>query len=494
MDDKIATSRDAAGGSGGGRALRAALFVDFDNLFISFEDLDGDAAHRFATQPERWIAWLESGAHAAEVGEDGETLAATPRRILVRRCYLNPNAFGRQRPFFIRAAFNVVDCPPLTRQGKTSADIYMVMDILDALDNHKTEFDEFIILSADADFTPVLLRLRARDRRTTIVSTHLAAAAYKAAADLVVPYERFFEEALGLEPEPASGRADRGGADDDNLGNGGSPGNDDDANDPLLARVAWAVRQRAAEQGGWIAGRELSGVFQSFPEFRGSNWFGFYSLKTLTARLIRFQPDLAFAGDPDGAWNLRLREPDGGGGDAANGGAEDHEDGAAAASPSPGRSPASASDEPHDELAALVRRVAHLTGVPPLAPIDYAALFRAIEEAAQEDHPSFGEFARRVHELAEADGAEVSRRDVNFVLSGYRHHGDELGGRDAAALAGMWRDNVLMLVDNAQLPLAPGERGLIDRWLLSEVGAEAGVVDRPDDGDDDVPAEPVTAA
>jgi uncharacterized LabA/DUF88 family protein len=54
----------------------------------------------------------------------------------------------------------VVDCPPLTQRGKTSADVYMVMDVLDALE-HKTEFDEFIILSSDADFTPVLLRLRA---------------------------------------------------------------------------------------------------------------------------------------------------------------------------------------------------------------------------------------------------------------------------------------------------------------------------------------------
>ena len=37
----------------------------------------------------------------------------------------------------------------------------MVMDVRDYL-NHGTYFDEFVILSGDADFTPVLHRLRAR--------------------------------------------------------------------------------------------------------------------------------------------------------------------------------------------------------------------------------------------------------------------------------------------------------------------------------------------
>jgi uncharacterized LabA/DUF88 family protein len=78
--------------------------------------------------------------------------------------------YGRFRPFFTRAAFRVVDCPPLTTRGKNSADIYMVLDILDALE-HPTSFDEFILLSADADFTPVMLRLRAHDRRTVLLAT-----------------------------------------------------------------------------------------------------------------------------------------------------------------------------------------------------------------------------------------------------------------------------------------------------------------------------------
>jgi hypothetical protein len=84
------------GATGDRRALRAALFVDFDNMCISFEELDPLAAHRFATQPARWLAWFESGLHALGGGRRG-TAEPVRRRILVRKCYLNPVTFGRYR-------------------------------------------------------------------------------------------------------------------------------------------------------------------------------------------------------------------------------------------------------------------------------------------------------------------------------------------------------------------------------------------------------------
>jgi hypothetical protein len=81
-----------------------------------------------------------------------------------------------------------VDCPPLTARGKNAADIVMVMDIIDALE-HSTKFEEFIILSGDADFTPVLSRLRAHDRRTAIFADSRTAASYRAVSDLVISLE-----------------------------------------------------------------------------------------------------------------------------------------------------------------------------------------------------------------------------------------------------------------------------------------------------------------
>jgi NYN domain len=70
----------------------------------------------------------------------------------------------------------------LTAQLKNSADIRMVMDVRDYL-THDTYFDEFVILSGDADFTPVLHRLRAHARRTVIFANDFTAQPYTAICD-----------------------------------------------------------------------------------------------------------------------------------------------------------------------------------------------------------------------------------------------------------------------------------------------------------------------
>ena len=92
------------------------------------------------------------------------------------------SSFPFVRHHFLRAGFEVIDCPPLTAQLKNSADIRMVMDVRDIL-THDTYFDEFVILSADADFTPVLHRLRSHARRTVVFSNDHTAAPYTAICD-----------------------------------------------------------------------------------------------------------------------------------------------------------------------------------------------------------------------------------------------------------------------------------------------------------------------
>ena len=166
--------------------IHSALFVDFDNLFTSLRgDYGDDTAEKFATHPGRWLDWL-SRFDTPELADDGPEY----RRILLRKCYLNPNGgykankddkdgkgrwigYGRYRVDFARAAFEVVDCPSLTRQRKSSTDITMALDVVDALALEQPSFGEFIILSGDADFTPVLLRLRRHDRRLVIVTPNL---------------------------------------------------------------------------------------------------------------------------------------------------------------------------------------------------------------------------------------------------------------------------------------------------------------------------------
>ena len=175
----------------GGPCL-SAVFVDYDNIYLSLKRKSEEAAKRFAKDASVWLRAIETGrlitATNAAFGEAG-------RRIVMNRCYGNPvprrnahdnstdmNSFPFVRHHFLRAGFEVVDCPPLTAQLKNSSDIRMVMDVRDYL-THDTYFDEFVILSGDADFTPVLHRLRAHARRTVIFANDFTAAPYTAISD-----------------------------------------------------------------------------------------------------------------------------------------------------------------------------------------------------------------------------------------------------------------------------------------------------------------------
>ncbi len=250
--------------------VKSALFVDFDNIYIGLTKTDPVAAERFASDPFRWLAWLEKGLP----GRNG----VHTRSILIRRCYPNPDAgFRRYRSFFTSAAFAVIDCPSLTRTGKNSADIYMVMDILDML-NHKTHFDEFIIFSGDSDFLPVLLRLRAYDRRATTLAIDFMPPAFKAACDLVISEEEFIEEALGVTSDAngSEGAAGRGRV-------------------PMgLLRDMSARVYSMVNDAGEVAGANLPDLLKDFREFRDSNnWLGFGTSQRLAEALVSCEPRLS---------------------------------------------------------------------------------------------------------------------------------------------------------------------------------------------------------
>ena len=103
----------------------SALYVDFDNIYTRFLEADPEAARAFGMAPYRWVRWIENHALRILYGD------GVRRRILKRMCYLNPQRYQEFRYHFIRSAFQVVDCPPLTTRGKTSTDIHLVMDCMD---------------------------------------------------------------------------------------------------------------------------------------------------------------------------------------------------------------------------------------------------------------------------------------------------------------------------------------------------------------------------
>ena len=175
-----------------GGMFLSAIFVDYDNIYLSLKRKNEEAARRFAKDAPLWLKAIETGALITPTNAppDGER-----RRLVMNRCYGNPvprrsttdnstdmNSFPFVRHHFLRSGFEIVDCPPLTAQLKNSSDIRMVMDVRDYL-THATYFDEFVILSGDADFTPVLHRLRAHARRTVIFANDYTAAPYTAISD-----------------------------------------------------------------------------------------------------------------------------------------------------------------------------------------------------------------------------------------------------------------------------------------------------------------------
>ncbi|CCB67287.1 MULTISPECIES: NYN domain-containing protein [unclassified Hyphomicrobium] len=168
------------------------VFVDYDNIYLSLKRKNEDAAKRFAKDSGVWLQGIVSG--ELITATNGFALSGE-RRIVMNRCYGNPvprrnthdnstdmNSFPFIRHHFLRSGFEVIDCPPLTAQLKNSADIRIVMDVRDIL-NHDTYFDEFIILSGDADFTPLLHRLRAHARRTVVFANDHTAQPYTAISD-----------------------------------------------------------------------------------------------------------------------------------------------------------------------------------------------------------------------------------------------------------------------------------------------------------------------
>ncbi|MCC2307583.1 NYN domain-containing protein [Cellulomonas chengniuliangii] len=410
------------------RSFRCALFVDFDNVYIGLRRLDPAAADAFANNPAHWLSELESGTDS-----EGEFT----RRFLVRACYLNPSAFSQFRPNFTRAGFQVVDCPSLTQQGKSSADINLVLDAVDAL-NASTRYEEFVIVSADADFTPLALRCRADDRRVTIITAGPAAAAYRAVADAVVTADDLAELVMPavetaavaeiVESEPSRERTAA-------------------ATEPVPAEAApqpassspgrrAALRSVRAADRPILAGSVAQIAQKADPTLPATRWEGAGSF---FAWLAQHVPEVAAASRPAPGfvWDpKRFGEAD---------------------------LPGAVADV---DPSALQRQVVAVTDTPGLSAKQYRVVLTALA-ADLAAHPfERAETSRRVRDVCRAKGALVGRSTVNYVISGVLFAGLTLGpGTSARDLAEAWAENVVGLCRGARMELSPGDVAAIRAWV-----------------------------
>lgn len=183
-------------------ATKSVLLIDYDSIHQSLSAGDSVAADRLASRLGAWIGAIETGSLFAA---KPDTLQR--RRILLRRCYADPARLGDNRAAFLSNGFQVVDCPPIEGRDHDTATIHVVLDCIDALD-HPTEYEEFILLAADSDLSPLLIRLRAHNRTTAIYATMATADSYRAIADAVIEEPRFISALLSDE-EPPDDEEDR---------------------------------------------------------------------------------------------------------------------------------------------------------------------------------------------------------------------------------------------------------------------------------------------
>jgi hypothetical protein len=185
---------------------KSVLFVDYDSIHRSLAAGEAQAADRLASRIAAWVAAIENGRIFASRSD-------ARRRILMRRCYADPALLGGGRSEFLSNGFQVVDCPPAEGRERNSAAIHMVLDTIDALE-HPTAYEEFVLLSADTDLSPVLIRLRAHNRSTAIYANAVTAESYKAIADAMVDEQRLIslllsDEEPGAEEEASGPPAER---------------------------------------------------------------------------------------------------------------------------------------------------------------------------------------------------------------------------------------------------------------------------------------------
>ncbi|KCZ99207.1 hypothetical protein HPO_06548 [Hyphomonas polymorpha PS728] len=131
--------------------VKSVLLVDFDNIY-------GATSEEVVSGLSNWLLWLEDGAFSPKNRR---------RRFIDKRVYWNLQ-FDKYRPEFERAGFSAYNCRALAKRkisaGKSSADIVLTMDAIEiALVNEDVE--EFVILTTDSDFVPVVNRVQAGELR-----------------------------------------------------------------------------------------------------------------------------------------------------------------------------------------------------------------------------------------------------------------------------------------------------------------------------------------
>ena len=427
--------------------LHTALFIDYDNVRTELDRYDPAIAARFSNKPLMWLGALERELKLPDGSED------TARRIVSRRCYASPHMIDRYRRNFTQTGFEVVDCPPLTTNLKNSADIYMVMDIIDYLQRYP-HIGEYIILSADADFVPVLNRLRKELKKSAIFTSYNTTSAYRNCADRTIEAD-FFATHLAIESMAPRAAQESGGAGDapafpSETGTAPTPTAKaaaasllqppGDVSPELSALIEASLVRTAARRFGRLAfAAAAAALRQAHPAELGSNWAGQRTFTSLLehCRLERLQIDWEAQKITDPNYVLELPGWD---------------------------------EEDREQLGDFLLDIMLSTGAkapPALPPAHYSEIFDALAAYYHRDEPgTFSECIATVAAYCEERGIDADAQEIRFIATGIsmqQYHFSE--GADARRLAALWRMQVFYLCHEPDWLRDPEEAELLAEWL-----------------------------
>jgi len=505
--------------------MLTTVFVDYDNVYLSLKRKSEEAAKRFSKDAGRWIKEIESGRLMTPTNGPE---SPGPRRIVINRCYGNPvprrnpndnstdmSSFPFVRHQFLRAGFEVIDCPPLTAQLKNSADIRMVMDVRDIL-THDTRFDEFVILSGDADFTPVLHRLRSHARRTVVYSNDNTAAPYTAICDAEVRESDFLSLLLEGQLPERSSESEHG--DPQNLPSASSI---ETLRREILNEVVGAVR--AADQPvplEALADRAVRAL--GYEKTVGSAWGGIGSFRDLLAkglpeeiRLSNQPPYCVYDANravqsdvpnrPDNRLEARRPEPPGAApmqrslppllgtnqpaqrpvapqsgppGQMQRGPLAPAQSEALSGQPGLHHAQPAAAARPAEGATAIQQSIARIheaSQAPTLSPPDYRALFDIMAQEIATNGPAGAQTLANIVKRAQELGIDIRRDDVRFALDVVSEPDPWfVQGVSASLFASRFRNFVVARCRSQGLNLSADELDLIEAWFAAPIAAQRG--------------------
>jgi len=296
----------------------------------------------------------------------------------------------------------------------------MVVDAVDALADPVT-FEEFVIASGDSDMTPLLVRLRRADRRTTIVSPSDAAEAFIAVADRLITSQELLELVQG---EPVE-------SDEDPV----TPV--DPATPVSYEQFRDLVSWRYTAAGGPLNLASLAHDLrrQLGPSVDETSWFGnggfVRALESLNLPNAKFSNHFI--------WDAVRHDPPESG---------------AGAGPAP---------EPVGRLSALL-------SLPRLPREMWPSVYQSLADYASEHHFNLTEATRWARDRLAAQGVDVSRSAIAFVTRGTAFGGAPLYRQpppNAVEIASAFADNVLSRAEAAAIALTDDEVAEVRSWLAA---------------------------